>query len=59
MNITQLRKSLVGVNLSALSRAAHINVRTLRRIRGGQSSAMIETVHAIQKALEKMGRSNG
>jgi hypothetical protein len=58
MNITQLRKSLAGVNLSALARASRINVRTLRRIRGGQSSAMIETVHAIEKALANMGRKS-
>ena len=49
MTLDDLRRRLQDANLSALSRASGVHIRTLRRIKHGRSiNIMVSTVEALE-----------
>ena len=55
MNATQLRERLADprTNLSALERLSGVPIRTLRRIKNGQSAARAATIASVRPYLTK------
>lgn len=57
MDLNTLKLKLAAVNLSRLARDTGINVRTLRRIRGGQTGdVLLTTMEKIEASLKKPPR---
>jgi DNA-binding Xre family transcriptional regulator len=54
MNMKQLRAILASANLSQLARLTRINIRTLRRIKSGETrDVKLSTLNAIEKGATK------
>lgn len=57
MDLNTLKIKLAAVNLSRLARDTGINVRTLRRIRSGQTGdVLLTTMEKIEASLKKPPR---
>jgi len=54
MNMKQLRAILASANLSQLARITRINIRTLRRIKAGETrDVKLSTLTAIERGVAK------
>lgn len=54
MDLNTLRLKLAAVNLTRLAKTTGINVRTLRRIKSGQTSdVMLATMETLERALTR------
>lgn len=54
MDLNTLRLKLAAVNLTRLANATGINVRTLRRIKSGQTGdVLLKTMETLEHALTR------